>query len=181
MLSNEELKYLPVEYEIDLYQSRVGKPKPDNETNVMLQLFNNEWGAAYIKPEVYIDTYFSLVTETVFSGTNSFRTEKIWKPIIMGHPWIAVANSGFYKDMHNLGFKTFDHIIDESFDSIVDPQKRIEHISHVVNELCSSNLPNFMLQCNSICKYNQQHILKLQKTQVSAFPQQFINFIKAYT
>jgi len=179
MLTPAALKYLPAEYEVDLYKDQINKPS--NETNVKFHLFNNEWGEAYIKPEPYIDTYFSLVTETVFSGNNSFRTEKIWKPIIMGHPWVAVANKGFYKDMHNLGFKTFDNIIDESFDSIVDPQKRIEHISHVVNELCSSDLPNFMLQCNSICKYNQRHILKLQKTQVSAFPQQFINFIKAYT
>jgi len=175
----EPLHYLPPEYEVDLYRDRVDTP--GTETNVKFHLFNNEWGEAYIKPEPYIDTYFSLVTETVFSGSNSFRTEKIWKPIIMGHPWIAVANSGFYRDMHNLGFRTFGHIIDESFDSIVDPQQRIEHISHVVNELCSSDLPYFMLQCNSICKYNQQHILQLQKTQVSAFPEQFINFIKANT
>jgi len=179
MTLDEPLHYLPSEYEVDLYKDQINKPS--NETNVKFHLFNNEWGEAYIKPEPYIDTYFSLVTETVFSGNNSFRTEKIWKPIIMGHPWIAVANKGFYKDMQNLGFKTFGHIIDESFDSIVDPQRRIEYISHVVNELCSSDLPHFMLQCNSICKYNQQHMLKLQKTQVSAFPQQFINFIKAYT
>ena len=179
MTLDEPLHYLPPEYEVDLYKDQIDKPS--NETNVKFHLFNNEWGEAYIKPEPYIDTYFSLVTETVFSGNDSFRTEKIWKPIIMGHPWIAVANRGFYQDLHNLGFKTFGHIIDESFDSIVDPQKRIEHISHVVNELCSSDLSHFMLQCNSICKYNQQHILKLQQTQVSAFPQQFINFVKAYT
>ena len=179
MLTPAAIKYLPAKYEVDLYQEQVSKPS--TETNVKFHLFKNEWGEAYIKPEPYIDTYFSLVTETVFSGRNSFRTEKIWKPIIMGHPWIAVANSGFYQDLHNLGFRTFGHIIDESFDSIEDPQQRIEHISHVVNELCSSDLPYFMLQCKSICEYNQQHILELYEKQASAFPQQFINFIKANT
>jgi hypothetical protein len=177
MSTPAKLKYLPAEYEVDLYRDQVDKPS--TETNVKFHLFKNEWGEAYIKPEPYIDTYFSLVTETVFVGRNSFRTEKIWKPIIMGHPWIAVANTGFYQDMHNLGFKTFGNIIDETFDWIVDPQKRIEYISYVVKELCSSNLSDFMLQCKSICKYNQQHMLVLHKTHVSAFPTQFINFIKA--
>ena len=179
MSTAAELKYLPAEYEVDLYRDQVSKPS--TETNVKFHLFNNEWGEAYIKPEPYIDTYFSLVTETVFSGSNSFRTEKIWKPIIMGHPWIAVANTGFYRDMHNLGFKTFSSIIDETFDLVVDPQQRIEHIGRVIKELCSSDLSNFMLQCKSICKYNQQHMLELNRTHVSAFPEQFINFIKANT
>jgi hypothetical protein len=178
MSTDEELKYLPIEYEVDLYQDQVGKPAPANETNVMLQLFNNEWGAAYIKPKAYIDTYFSLVTETVFSGSHSFRTEKIWKPIIMGHPWIAVANKGFYQDLHNMGFKTFNYIIDESFDLIDNPQNRIEHISRVVNDLCSSNLTQFMLQCKDTCKYNQQVMLDYQKRHVSKFPQQFVDFLR---
>ena len=178
MSTNEELKYLPVEYEVDLYQDQVGKPSPINETNVMLQLFNNEWGAAYIKPEPYIDTYFSLVTETVFSGTNSFRTEKIWKPIIMGHPWIAVANRGFYRDLHNMGFQTFNGIIDESFDLIDSPQDRIERISQVINNLCSSDLARYMLQCKDTCKYNQQVMLDYQERHVSKFPQQFVEYLR---
>lgn len=178
MSTNEELKYLPVEYEVDLYQDQVGKPSPINETNVMLQLFNNEWGAAYIKPEPYIDTYFSLVTETVFSGTNSFRTEKIWKPIIMGHPWIAVANRGFYRDLRNMGFQTFNGIIDESFDLIDSPQDRIEHIGRVINDLCSSDLARYMLQCKDTCKYNQQVMLDYQERHVSKFPQQFVEYLR---
>ena len=172
------IKLLDKKYEFDFYQEQKDLPQ---DGFVKYKLFKDEWGEIYLKVDPYLDTYFSVVTETVFTYPYTFRTEKIWKPMAIGHPWIAVSNAGYYRDMHNLGFKTFGHIIDESFDSIVDPQKRIEHISHVVNELCSSDLPYFMLQCNSICKYNQQHILQLQKTQVSAFPEQFINFIKANT
>jgi hypothetical protein len=144
-------------------------------------LFNNEWGEAYIKSEPYIDTYFSLVTETVFSGSNSFRTEKIWKPIIMGHPWIAVANRGFYHDMHNMGFKTFNNVIDESFDLIDNPQDRIERIGSLIGDLCASNLSQFMLQCKDACIYNQQVVLDYQKRYVSAFPEQFCNFLRDNT
>lgn len=179
MLTSAELKYLPPEYEVDLYKDQIGKPS--NETNVKMNLFNNEWGEAYIKPEPYIDTYFSLVTETVFSGINSFRTEKIWKPIIMGHPWLVVANRGFYQDLRNIGFRTFNDVIDESFDLIDNPQDRIEYISRVVNDLCSSDLAKFMLQCKDTCKYNQQILFDYQSRYVSAFPEQFVTFLKENT
>jgi hypothetical protein len=179
MTLDEPLHYLPSEYEVDLYKDQVGKPS--NETNVKFHLFNNEWGEAYIKPEPYIDTYFSLVTETVFSGTDSFRTEKIWKPIIMGHPWIAVANRGFYRDMHNMGFRTFGDVVDESFDLIDNPQDRIKRIGTIVNALCSMDLTQFMLQCKDNCIYNQQVILDYQKQHVSAFPEQFSNFLRENT
>ena len=81
------------------------------------ELFDNKWGDVYVKANLYLDTYFSVVTETVFEYPYSFRTEKIWKPISIGHPWVAVANCGYYRDLHNLGFKTFGNLIDESFDS----------------------------------------------------------------
>jgi hypothetical protein len=179
MTLDEPLHYLPPEYEVDFYKDQIDKPS--NETNVKFHLFNNEWGEAYIKPEPYIDTYFSLVTETVFSGNNSFRTEKIWKPIIMGHPWIAVANTGFYRDLHNMGFRTFNNALDESFDLIADPQDRIERISSIIGDLCASNLSQFMLQCKDACIHNQQVVLDYQKRYVSAFPEQFCNFLRDNT
>jgi len=179
MIFDEPLHYLPPEYEVDLYKDQI--EKTSNETNVKFHLFNNEWGEAYIKPEPYIDTYFSLVTETVFSGSNSFRTEKIWKPIIMGHPWIAVANAGFYHDMHNMGFKTFNNVIDERFDLIDNPQDRIERIGSLIGDLCASNLSEFMLQCKDTCIYNQQVVLDYQKRYVSTFPEQFCNFLRDNT
>ena len=96
------------------------------------KLFNNEWGEIYLNANPYLDTYFSLVTETVFDYPYSFRTEKIWKPIAIGHPWVAVANPGFYRDMHNLGFKTFGDLVDESFDLIDNSIDRLERIAVVV-------------------------------------------------
>ena len=179
MTLDEPLHYLPPEYEVDFYKDQIDKPS--NETNVKFHLFNNEWGEAYIKPEPYIDTYFSLVTETVFSGSNSFRTEKIWKPIIIGHPWIAVANTGFYRDLHNMGFMTFNNVIDESFDLIDNPQDRIERISSIIGDLCASDLSEFMLQCKDTCIYNQQVVIDYQKRYVSAFPEQFCNFLRDNT
>ena len=176
MAIREPIKYLEPRYEVDLYKDQISIETAIS--NVKFHLFKDEWGEAYIKPAPYIDTYFSIVNETVFENKYSFRTEKIWKPIIMGQPWIAVANAGFYKDIRNLGFRTFDNVIDESFDLIADNQLRIEKIKDTVVALCASNLPEFMLKCKSACLHNQAVMLEYQEQHAKEFPQKFISFVR---
>jgi hypothetical protein len=144
------------------------------------QLFDNKWGDVYIKENLYQDTYFSIVTETVFDYPYSFRTEKIWKPMAIGHPWIAVANHGFYKDMHNLGFRTFGHMIDESFDQIDNNQDRLNRIVKVVTDLCQQDLISFLNSAREVCIYNQQHLAEMRPKVREEFPNRFFQFIKQY-
>jgi hypothetical protein len=178
MLTSTEIKTLPAQYEVDRYRQQVDKTFELGF--VKNALFNQEWGEIYLEPAPYIDTYFSLITETVFDYPYSFRTEKIWKPIAMGHPWIAVANAGYYRDMHRLGFKTFGHLIDESFDQIEDSQKRIERIAEVVADLCKQNLDEFLAAAQNICKYNQQHLADMRLKVRKEFPERFFQFIAQY-
>jgi hypothetical protein len=178
MLTSTEIKTLPEQYEVDRYRQQVNKTFDSGF--IKSDLFNQEWGEIYIEPAPYIDTYFSLVTETVFDYPYSFRTEKIWKPIAMGHPWIAVANAGYYRDMRNLGFQTFDQLIDESFDQIEDSQKRIERIAEVVKDLCNQNLDEFLASAQTICKYNQQHLADMRLQVRKEFPERFFQFITRY-
>jgi hypothetical protein len=174
-----EIKLLPKQYEYVTYRDRINDLESDKQF-VKYDLFNNEWGDIYINADAYIDTYFSVVTETVFDYPYSFRTEKIWKPIAMAHPWIAVANCGYYRDMHNLGFKSFGHVIDESFDSIENSQKRIERIAQVTQDLCQQNLADFLKECYNVCKYNQQHLAEMRSQVRQEFPERFFQFIKKY-
>jgi hypothetical protein len=142
-------------------------------------LFGNDWGEIYLNPRPYSDTYFSLVTETVFEYPYSFRTEKIWKPICMGHPFVVAANAGYYRDLHALGFRTFGHLIDESFDSIANVQDRIDRIADIVHDI-SRNPVEFMLAAEETSKYNQQHLRVLREQVRREFPQRFFQFIERY-
>ena len=167
------IKLLPTHYEVERYTHKI---IPDTRF-VKYQLFNNEWGDGIVKPEPYIDTYFSLVTETVFDYPYSFRTEKIWKPIAIAHPWIAVANRGFYRDMRNLGFQTYSHVIDESFDLIDNNQDRLARIVEIVQDLCQQDLAEFLKECYTVSKYNQQHLALLAPKIQSEFPDRFFKFL----
>lgn len=166
---------LPREYEVPRY-SNTANPTTDH-SYVKFDLFKNEWGEIYLHPRPYVDTYFSVVTETVFDIPYSFRTEKTWKPIVMGHPWIAAANRGFYRDMHNLGFQTFGTVINESFDLIDNNEDRLARIADVVQSLCRDNLVAFLRECYNTCKYNQYHHREMAQKVRQQFPDRFFQFI----
>jgi hypothetical protein len=168
------IKLLDAKYEFDFYKSNT---TIEDTGFVKYRLFNNDWGEVYLASKPYTDTYFSLVTETVFDYPYSFRTEKLWKPIAMGHPFIVVGNQGYYRDLQKLGFKTFGNLINESFDAIDNNDDRLERIAQVVEDLCQQDLASFVKECYNICKYNQQLLAELSPKVRAEFPNQFKQYI----
>lgn len=180
LMTTTPLKWLPKEYEVQQFRETEITSANQPRVFVKNELFNNLWGEIYLQAEPYIDTYFSLVTETVFDYPYSFRTEKIAKPLAIGHPWIAASGVGFYRDMRNLGFRTFSTVLDESFDLIENHQDRMDRIVAVVDDLCQQDLAAFLLACQDICKYNQQHLQQVSIDVKSQFADRFSNFIEQY-
>jgi len=172
------IQHLPKHYEVPRYRDPWIGPMTE-VSNIKQDLFNREWGEIYLEPAPYIDTYFSLVTETICAeSAHSFRTEKTAKALAMGHPFIVVANAGFYRDLHNLGFRTFGHVIDQTFDRIEHHQERVDRITQIVTDLCQQDLASFLKECYNVCKYNQQHLAQLQVKHRQEFPGRFFQFIK---
>jgi len=173
---NGKLKKLQSKYEVAEFN--VDFDIDDQTFFIKSKIFpNNVWGDVIMEANPYLDTYFSLVTETVHRYPYSFRTEKIWKPVAIGHPWIAVANRGYYRDMRNLGFQTFEHLIDESFDMIDNNDERLERVAAVVEDLCQQDLVSFLDACYNTCKYNQQHLAQLRSQVRQEFPNRFYQFV----
>jgi len=171
----EPIRLLPPEYEIERAQPNI---KPSlNSGFVKHDLFNNTWGDAIINPCCYTDTWFSVVTETIFDYPHSFRTEKIWKPIIMAHPFVVAANRGYYRDSQNAGFQTFAHYVDESFDQIDCPYRRAERIIDTVHWIVRNGAAEFWDATRDVCKYNQQHLVEYNQIQRTQLPQQLEQFL----
>lgn len=170
-------KHLPDRYEVKRFR---GKHMTDHGTHsyIKYELFDHEWGDIYLEAAPYIETYFSLVTETVIDHPHSFRTEKIAKPLAQGHPWIAATNAGFYRDMHDLGFRSFSGIISEDFDSIQNHQDRMDRIVEIVQDLCAQDLDSFIQAAEPVCKYNQQHLIDIAPRLRAKFPARFARFIE---
>ena len=84
------------------------------------------------------DSLLYLVTETVATGRRHHLTEKTFKPIAMGMPFVLVATQGSLEYLRSYGFKTFGHIWDESYDTVEDPHERIRSVASLLKNL--SNL-----------------------------------------
>lgn len=174
----EPIRLLPKEYEIERAIETLHLLPPSG--NVKTQLFNNTWGDGVVNYRCYSDTWFSLVTETVFDYPYSFRTEKIWKPILMGHPFVVVSNQGFYRDLQNLGFRTFCSLIDESFDQIEKPKDRIERIIQEVYRICSSGADKFWRATQDICRYNRERLTEYNQEQRREFPENLKKYLNKF-
>jgi hypothetical protein len=92
----------------------------------------------------------------------------------------VAANVGYYRDLKNQGFRTFSHLIDESFDQIENNQDRIDRLVEIVNDLCQQSLPEFIRSAQDVCIYNQQHLKEFSKQHRKEFPEKFFNFLKQY-
>jgi hypothetical protein len=78
-----------------------------------------------------------LVTETVATGRRHHLTEKTFKPIALGMPFVIVGTQGSLRYLRSYGFKTFGDLWDESYDDEPDDSLRIEKIAQVLKLLDS--------------------------------------------
>ena len=83
------------------------------------------------------DAFWHVVTETVFYYDKLHLTEKIFKPIVSKQPFMLLAAPGNLEYLRSYGFRTFDGIIDESYDKITDNDQRIEAVGRQLAWYCS--------------------------------------------
>lgn len=85
-------------------------------------------------------TFISLVSETNANSDNLFFSEKIYKPIVAKQPFIIYGNPNSLKYLKSLGFKTFDKWIDESYDSEIVFEKRLDMIIKLCEDISNMNI-----------------------------------------
>ncbi len=114
----------------------------------------------------YKKTFISIITETIISNGTLFISEKTWKPIIVGHPFIIYGNFNTLSYLKSIGYKTFDKWIDESYDLEKNENRRL---SIIVKEICRfQKMPIIELkklreEMSEVCIYNKNHYIELLK------------------
>lgn len=106
-------------------------------------------------------SFLYIVTETHTNFETIFLSEKTYKPMRVGMPFINLGNPGTLELLKKLGFKTFSNWIDESYDLPLDLEIRIEII---VNELVKfSKMSNeqrlsFRNEMDEVIQHNYNHL-----------------------
>lgn len=102
-----------------------------------------------------------IVTETVFYYNKLHLTEKIFKPIVAQRPFILAAAPGNLAYLKSYGFKSFDKWIDESYDTIQDPDLRLQAIVDQTQRLCAMSndqLHQMHQEMQPILEHNFNHM-----------------------
>lgn len=116
--------------------------------------------ACNIQLEDYKKTFISLVTETLVDKGTLFLSEKIWKPIIIGHPFIVYGSQFTLRYLKELGYKTFDKWIDESYDEQFEEDERCYIIVREIirlSKLSIEEMKKMREEMYDICYYNKNH------------------------
>lgn len=129
------------------------------DTNFLsAQPFYNS-AAVAIEAETYVIDY----TE----GNPGF-TEKTFKPLIFGNPFLLYSGANSLSLLKSMGFETYSNIIDETYDTIKPYHHRLKFILDEVTRLSNLDLQELSLMIQSVddvIEHNQNHILSILPVQ----------------
>ena len=111
--------------------------------------------------EHYTDAYFNLVLETHFDADGSggtFLTEKTFKPIKNGQPFVLVAPPGSLQCLRDLGYRTFDSVLDNTYDLETNNTQRWLKVKTTLEQI-QADPHGYFLRCWDDIEHNQQLFL----------------------
>lgn len=127
-------KKMPIEYELPNF-------------DLQKVVYGNSTLNRILVANQYADTRCSIVCETTISNDRVYLTEKTWKPLLGGHPFVAQANPDYHRHLQDLGFRTFSHIWNEDHDSL-------HGLVNVCNEIKNMENDQFLDLTNDIVTHN---------------------------
>jgi hypothetical protein len=164
LVDNCQTSFNPVDPEHNVeYSTHIFKNiafKPDHIQDTFPVTTAPSHSSADFTIEDYANTKFEVVLETLFDDERIQLTEKILRPIACGHPFILASTKGSLEYLREYGFKTFDGIIDEMYDTEEDPVKRLHLIIDAMKAITTWTEEEQILnwaKINKITKYNKQH------------------------
>ncbi len=107
----------------------------------------------------YSDAYFNFVIESELTGPVRL-TEKVFKAIKNCQPFVIAGACGSIKQLREMGYKTFDHVVDHSYDAIEDPTERWEAVCTEMYRIAKSKKIHTMYtDCKEDLLHNQRLFL----------------------
>lgn len=136
------------------------------------------WASHLISADIYKNSWYSIVGET--DHRSLFFTEKTAKCLLGKRIFLCMAARHQLKRLRDYGFKTFDGIVDESYDSEPDWRIRIKLIEEQIKFLSSSDPVKLYEQAMPILDHNFNLIkdMSWQMNNVKNFIQPHLNRLK---
>ena len=118
-----------------------------------------------INAELYTQSYFQIIIETHFDADQSggtFITEKTWKPIKYGQPFVVIGPVGTLQALRDGGYRVFDSVLDNSYDTITDNTQRYIAVRKLLESIQQQGAANVYAKCVDDVYWNQRNFNTLR-------------------
>jgi len=112
--------------------------------------------AVFVPSKIYNNSWYSIVAEA--HRPRIYFTEKTAKPMIAKRLFVLFGHQHTLKALKELGFKTFDSVIDESYDNIVHDATRWQAAWNQLEQLMQKDPRMIYEQIQTVIDHNYQHI-----------------------
>jgi hypothetical protein len=129
----------------------------------------------------YNDSYVNIVLEShmdVDQSQGVFLTEKTFKPIKNTQMFIIFGAAGSLQQLRELGYRTFDHVLDNTYDTITDTTTRWKHAIKLTINLLSLNiheLHEVYCKCRADLIHNQELFLSSKQDRLEKLIKEIIS------
>ena len=128
------------------------------------------------------DSKVHIICESTYNDDNMIHyddmvhlSEKTWRCLCYGVPFVISSNKNCLKAIQNYGFKTFNSIIDESYDITVDSE-RMDKVLYAAKELLEKSDDE---RVKSICQYNRK-LYRNKKHKKKYLENNFLNYLEIW-
>lgn len=114
--------------------------------------------------EIYRRTWFSILCETLHTGDHFFLSEKTIKAMYNRRIFVMFGARGYLENLRRQGFRTFDCIMDESYDQEPRDLRRWQRAMHTVWQLAWFEQPAQIYESYGwLLTQNQEHLVWLEQ------------------
>ena len=107
--------------------------------------------------EHYTDSYCHIVLETLYDAAGgAFLTEKTYKPIKHGQPFVIAGAPGTLQALREQGYRTFDSAIDNAYDLEQDNTRRWHLLFREIARIQSLDMQTWFDSCREDIEHNQR-------------------------
>lgn len=107
----------------------------------------------------FTQSYCSIVLETHFDADGSggaFLTEKTFKAIKNGHPFVIIGPEGSLRTLRELGYRTFDHAVNNAYDNISNNTDRWLAAKQAIQQIQAQDMQAWYTSCWDDIQHNQR-------------------------
>lgn len=111
-----------------------------------------------VNTNLFFATHWSIVLETHFDADQSrgtFLTEKTFKAIKYGHPFVIVGPAGSLAQLRADGYRVFDQVIDNSYDEIEDNTERWNAVRRTIMQIQRQGAAELARLCQADVQHNR--------------------------